>query len=153
MHVSLPCKDDAEYNAQKLAELKEKVDAMFQTMAATGKLVRVTELDIALNNANPSAAQYQAQSEAYRLIMESYKTNVPAAQQSGITIWSLSDNEIEHEYWLKGDKPNLFDKEYKRKWAYKGFCDGIAGEDLGLKFGGDSYKAYYEKNNVSSDIK
>lgn len=34
-----------------------------------------------------------------------------------------------------------------------GFCDGIAGEDLGLKFGGDSYKAYYEKNNVSSDIK
>ena len=153
MHVSLPCKDDAEYNAQKLAELKEKVDAMFQTMAATGKLVRVTELDIALNNANPSAAQYQAQSEAYRLIMESYKANVPAAQQSGITIWSLSDNEIEHEYWLKGDKPNLFDKEYKRKWAYKGFCDGIAGEDLGLKFGGDSYKAYYEKNNVSSDIK
>ena len=153
MHVSLPCKDDAEYNAQKLAELKEKVDAMFQTMAATGKLVRVTELDIALNNANPSAAQYQAQSEAYRLIMESYKANVPVAQQSGITIWSLSDNEIEHEYWLKGDKPNLFDKEYKRKWAYKGFCDGIAGEDLGLKFGGDSYKAYYEKNNVSSDFK
>ena len=48
--------------------------------------------------------------------------------------------------------PNLFDKDYKRKWAYKGFCDGIAGEDLGLKFGGDEYKAYYEKNNVSSSV-
>ena len=43
--------------------------------------------------------------------------------------------------------PNLFDKDYKCKWAYKGFCDGIAGEDLGLKYGGEEYKAFYEKNN------
>ena len=88
----------------------------------------------------------------WQMIVESYKANVPAAQQSGITIWSLSDNEAEHEYWLKGQVPNLFDKDYKRKWAYKGFCDGIAGEDLGLKFGGDEYKAFYEKSNVSSSV-
>lgn len=152
MHVTLSCSDDATKNAENIAALKEKVDAMFQTMAATGKLVRVTELDISLGTGSPSANQYKAQSDCYQMIVESYKANVPAAQQSGITIWSLSDNEAEHEYWLKGQVPNLFDKDYKRKWAYKGFCDGIAGEDLGLKFGGDEYKAFYEKNNVSSSV-
>ena len=59
--------------------------------------------------------------DTYRMIVESYKANVPEAQQSGITVWSLSDNEAEHEYWLKGQVPNLFDKDYKGKWAYKGF--------------------------------
>ena len=152
MHVTLNCSDDAEKNAANIAALKEKVDAMFQTMAATGKLVRVTELDLSLGTGTPSSNQYKAQSDAYRMIVESYKANVPEAQQSGITIWSLSDNEVEHEYWLKDQVPNLFDKEYKRKWAYKGFCDGIAGEDLGLKYGGEEYKAFYEKNNVSSTV-
>ncbi len=152
MHVTLNCSDDAEKNAANIAELKIKVDAMFQTMAATGKLVRVTELDLSLGTGTPSSNQYKAQSDAYRMIVESYKANVPEAQQSGITVWSLSDNEAEHEYWLKGQVPNLFDKDYKRKWAYKGFCDGIAGEDLGLKYGGEEYKAFYEKNNVSSTV-
>jgi len=153
MHITLSCSDDATKNAENIAALKEQVDAMFKTMAATGKLVRVTELDINPNTKDPSANQYKAQSDCYQMIMESYKANVPEAQQSGITIWSLSDNPVEHEYWLKDMKPNLFDADYKRKWAYKGFCDGIAGEDLGLKYGGDDYKAYYEKNNVSSTIK
>lgn len=152
MHVTLNCSDNAEKNAANIAELKTKVDAMFQTMAATGKLIRVTELDLSLGTGTPSSNQYKAQSDAYRMIVESYKTNVPEAQQIGITVWSLSDNEAEHEYWLKGQVPNLFDKDYKRKWAYKGFCDGIAGEDLGLKYGGEEYKAYYEKNNVSSTV-
>lgn len=152
MHVTLNCSDNAEKNTANIAELKTKVDAMFQTMAATGKLVRVTELDLSLGTGTPSSNQYKAQSDAYRMIVESYKANVPEAQQSGITVWSLSDNEAEHEYWLKGQVPNLFDKDYKRKWAYKGFCDGIAGEDLGLKYGGEEYKAYYEKNNVSSTV-
>lgn len=152
MHVTLNCSDNAEKNTANIAELKTKVDAMFQTMAATGKLIRVTELDLSLGTGTPSSNQYKAQSDAYRMIVESYKANVPEAQQSGITIWSLSDNEAEHEYWLKGQVPNLFDKDYKRKWAYKGFCDGIAGEDLGLKYGGEEYKAFYEKNNVSSTV-
>ena len=152
MHVTLNCSDNAEKNAANIAELKAKVDAMFQTMAATGKLIRVTELDLSLGTGTPSSNQYKAQSDAYRMIVESYKANVPEAQQSGITVWSLSDNEAEHEYWLKGQVPNLFDKDYKRKWAYKGFCDGIAGEDLGLKYGGEEYKAFYEKNNVSSTV-
>ncbi len=153
MHVSFSPSDDVEANAQKLAELKARVDNMFKTLAATGKLVRVTELDVAIGTGSPSAAQYKAQADAYQLIFESYKANVPAAQQHGITIWSVSDAEDEHEYWLKGEVPNLWDASFLRKWAYKGVCDGIAGEDLGLQFGGDDYKAYYEKQNVSESVK
>ncbi len=153
MHVSFSPTDDADENAEKLAELKARVDKQFQELAATGKLIRVTELDISVNTGSPSAAQYKAQADAYQLIFESYFENVPEAQQSGITIWSLTDAEDEHEYWLKGQVPNLWDASFKRKWAYKGVCDALAGEDVGLTFGSETYKAYYEKNNVSDTVK
>jgi GH35 family endo-1,4-beta-xylanase len=139
-------------NDSLIKVLKTRVDAMFKTMAATGKLVRVTELDVKLGTGSPSAAQYKCQSDCYRMIFESYKENIPAHSRVVSPIWSLSDNPDEHEYWLNGDVPNLYDANYLRKWAYKGVCDGIAGEDLGLKYGGDDYKAYYEKQNVSSTV-
>lgn len=144
--------DDEAQNATIIAGLKEQVDAMFKSLAATGKLIRITELDVALGTSSPSAAQYKCQSDCYQMIFESYKANIPAAQQSGITIWGLSDNADEHEHWLNGDVPNIFDSNYQRKWAYKGVCDGIAGQDLGLQYGGDDYKAYYDKNNVSTTV-
>ena len=154
MHITLSgTNDDAENNAAKVAALRAQADAMFKTMAATGKLVRVTELDIVLGTSSPSAAQYKAQADAYQTIFESYKQNVPTAQQSGITLWSISDAADEHEYWLSGETPNLFDASFLRKWAYKGVADGIAGEDLGLQYGGEDYKAYYEKQNVSDTVK
>ena len=124
---------------------REQIDAMFQTMAATGKLVRVTELDVALGTASPSAEQLELQANVYQMIFESYKANVPEAQQSGITIWTLSDNAAEHEYWLPDESPNLFDGNYHRKHAYKGVCDGIAGKDLSEEFSGDDWK------NISSE--
>ena len=153
MHITLSgTSDDAENNAQKVATLRAQVDKQFQELAATGKLVRITELDVSLGTSSPSAAQYKAQSDAYQTIFESYFQNVPEAQQSGITIWSLTDADDEHEYWLKGEKPNLFDASFLRKWAYKGVCDALAGEDVGLQFGSDAYKTYYEKQNVSSTV-
>lgn len=119
---------------------KEEVDQMFQTMAATGKLVRVSELDVALGTSSPSAEQLQLQSDVYQMIIESYKENVPEAQRGGFVVWTLSDNADEHEYWLNGDKPNLFDENYGRKIAYKGLCDGIAGYDIGADFDGSMWK-------------
>ena len=119
---------------------KDKVDAMFKKMAETGKLVRVTELDVAVGTANPTAEQLIEQAETYKMIVESYKENVPAAQQSGITIWTLSDNAAEHEHWLNGDAPNLFDGNYGRKLAYKYFCDGLAGKDISEEFTGSDWK-------------
>ncbi len=116
------------------------IDAMFKTLAATGKLIRVTELDVAVNTASPSAAELEKQAKTYQDIFESYIENVPEAQRHGITIWTLSDAADEHEFWLNGDAPNLFTADLERKWAYKGVCDGIAGEDLGAKLSGDSWK-------------
>lgn len=118
---------------------KEKVDAMFQTMAATGKLVRITELDVKIGSKSPSAEQYAQQAECYRMIINSYFENVPAAQQSAITMWTLSDNADEHKYWIPDDAPNLFDSNYNRKHAYKGVCDAIAGFDIGADFESPDY--------------
>ena len=147
MHLTLDISEDDDLNTQ-IDNFIAKVEAALQTLKETGKLVRITELDIALGTATPSSYQLEAQYWAYRKIFEKYLEIIPESQQSGITIWTLSDNEKEHEYWLPDESPNLWDKDYLRKWAYKGVCDGLAGEDLGLKFTGDDYKAWYEKNNT-----
>lgn len=123
---------------------KEQVDAMFKTMAATGKLVRITELDVAVGTSTPSAEQLQTQSDVYQMIITSYLENVPESQRSAITIWGMSDKADEHEYWLKGDAPNIFDANYDRKTAYKGVCDAIAGKDLSEDFDGDQWKETVE---------
>ena len=123
---------------------KDQVDAMFKTRAATGKLIRVTELDVQVGTTTPSAEQLATQAEVYQMIFDSYRINVPQAQQSGITIWTLTDSKKEHEYWLPNDAPNLFDANYERKHAYKGVCDGIAGKDISEDFSGDDWKNAYE---------
>ncbi len=123
---------------------KDQVDAMFKTMAATGKLIRVTELDVQVGTTTPSAEQLATQAEVYQMIFDSYRINVPQAQQSGITIWTLTDSKKEHEYGLSNDAPNLFDANYGRKHAYKGVCDGIAGKDISEDFSGDDWKNAYE---------
>lgn len=123
---------------------KEQVDAMFKTMAATGKLVRISELDVAMGVASLDEALQQEQSDIYQMIITSYKENVPEAQQGGICIWTLSDAADEHEYWLNGDAPNIFDGKYARKIAYKGVCDAIAGKDVSEEFNGDMWEKYYE---------
>ncbi|MDR3118931.1 MAG: endo-1,4-beta-xylanase [Mediterranea sp.] len=130
-----------------LSITREQINAMFGTLAATGKLVRVTELDVRVDAANPTAAQLEQQAQVYQMIVESYKATVPVAQQSGITLWTLTDNAREHEYWLSGDAPNLFDADYGRKYAYKGFCDGIAGRNIGLDFTGDDWKNAYPEED------
>ena len=119
---------------------------MFTKLAATGKLVRISELDVAFSythddetKVSPSAAQLQAQSDTYKYVIEQYKAIIPAAQQGGICVWSLTDADDEHEYWLKGDKPNLFNADLSRKPAYKGVCDGIAGKDLSADFTGSQW--------------
>jgi|GEM_PF-2231755 len=154
MHVGIAPTNDAVANATLVADLKKKVDAQFQTMAKTGKLVRVTELDIDMCNyvngqrqpiTSPSAAQFKCQADAFQMIVESYLANVPKAQQSGISIWSLTDQDDEHRYWLTNGLPNLFNKQNLRKWAYKGVADGLAGQDIGLTFNDADYKAYSEQ--------
>lgn len=132
---------------------REEIDAMFKVLAQTGKIVRVTELDVAVGSATPGSSQLEQQAKTYQNVFESYIENVPEAQRSGITIWTLSDAADEHEYWLNGDAPNLFDADYARKWAYKGVADAIAGQDLGAAMSGDLWddKNYEDLNDMEAE--
>ncbi len=123
---------------------EDEVRTMFSTLAATGKMIRVTELDVSIGTTSPSADQLEEQANVYEMIVTAYRELIPTAQQSGITCWTLSDATDEHTYWLSGDSPNLFDANYGRKHAYKGFCDGLAGYDISTDFTGDDWKTAYE---------
>jgi endo-1,4-beta-xylanase len=116
---------------------KAKIDQMFQKLAASGKLIKISELDIRLGTKSPTAVQLSDQAAMYQYVIDSYKKYIPAAQQYGITIWGVSDNEQEHEYWLPNESPNVWDASYKRKHAYKGVADGLAGKDVSKDFSGE----------------
>ncbi|UPZ17744.1 endo-1,4-beta-xylanase [Flavobacterium humidisoli] len=119
---------------------KDKIVQMFQKLAATGKLIKISELDIRLGTATPTVAQQASQAEMYQYVIDMYKKYIPAAQKYGITIWGVSDNSKEHEYWLPNESPNLWDANYVRKHAYKGAADGLAGKDVSLGFSGELQK-------------
>ncbi len=110
---------------------------MFQALANTGKLIKISELDISLGTNSPTTALLATQAEMYQFVIESYLNYIPEDQQYGITIWGISDNEQEHEYWLPDESPNLWDADYERKHAYKGAADGLAGYDVSEDFTGE----------------
>ena len=122
---------------------------MFQTLATTGKLIRITELDITNGGgSSPTSDQLEAQSDMYQFVLDAYFQYIPTAQQYGVCVWSLSDNEAEHEYWLEGETPNLYDTDYERKHAYMGFCDGLAGYVVSDTF---TSTVYTESDGTSTD--
>lgn len=114
---------------------------MFTKLAATGKMIKVTELDIAISSESnagngpaspvaPTLEQQEKQVKLYEYVARMYTKLIPPAQQYGITVWGISDKAEEHTYWLPNDAPCLWDADYARKWAYKGFCDGLFGSDV-----------------------
>ncbi|WP_324721703.1 endo-1,4-beta-xylanase [Salinimicrobium sp. HB62] len=116
---------------------REDIVEMFQKLAATGKIIKVSELDVRLGTASPTTEQLADQADMYRFIFDSYREYIPAAQRYGITIWGVSDHEKEHEFWLPDESPNLWDANYERKHAYKGVADGLAGRDVSEDFTGE----------------
>lgn len=121
----------------QLSSDKDNIAAMFEKLAATGKLIKVTELDIRAGTNAPTPEQYAEQAEMYRYVVEMYSKHIPEAQRYGITVWGISDHPREHEYWIPDDAPNLWDQNYDRKHAYKGFADGLAGRDVSEDFSGE----------------
>ncbi|PKB16396.1 endo-1,4-beta-xylanase [Flavobacterium sp. 5] len=120
-----------------LSTNKDQIAQMFQKLGASGKLIKVSELDIALGTKSPTLEQLANQSAMYQYVIDSYRQYIPKAQQYGITIWGVSDNVEEHKNWLTDQAPNVWDAEYKRKHAYKGVADGLAGKDVSKEFTGD----------------
>lgn len=119
---------------------KEKIVQMFQKLAASGKLIKISELDVRLGTKTPTVAQQASQAEMYQYVIDMYRQHIPTAQQYGITIWGVSDHPKEHEYWLPDESPNLWDANYVRKHAYKGTADGLAGKDVSKDFSGELVK-------------
>ena len=113
------------------------IDDMFKKLGATGKLIKVSELDIAIGTASPTADQLATQANLYRFIVSSFLKNIPEAKRYGITVWGVSDNPDEHTNWIPNDAPCLFDADFGRKHAYKGFADGLAGKDVSADFSGE----------------
>lgn len=116
---------------------KDNIAQMFQKLGATGKLIKVSELDIKVNTSSPTTENLAQQAEMYQYVIDMYKKYIPVDKQYGITIWGVSDNEKEHVNWIPNDAPNLWDANYARKHAYKGVADGLAGKDVSEDFTGD----------------
>ncbi|MGE4288663.1 MAG: endo-1,4-beta-xylanase [Salinivirgaceae bacterium] len=114
-----------------------KMIQMFQKLASSGKLIKISELDVRLGTNAPTAAQLEAQSNMYQFVMDMYMKYIPENQRFGVTIWGISDNTQEHEFWLPDESPNLWDANYERKHAYKGCADGLAGRDVSEDFSGE----------------
>jgi endo-1,4-beta-xylanase len=116
-----------------------------QKVAAKGLKVKITEMDVAVNNPyNPSWPGNKRstfsntvaveQQQRYCQIVEAYLAVVPEAQRGGITVWGTTDAST----WLttaisqyNGEAiawPLLFDNNYNDKPALRGFADALQGK-------------------------
>ncbi|MDR0894625.1 MAG: endo-1,4-beta-xylanase [Prevotellaceae bacterium] len=111
------------------------ITRMFELLAATGKLIKVSELDMGIldNSGKPvlttnvTEQQHQEMAEYYRFIVQKYFEIIPAAQRYGITQWSAVDKKSGNT--ARADEPlGLWDVNYNRKHTYAGFADGLAGK-------------------------
>lgn len=99
--------------------------------AATGLLVHISEIDIAINpsndpNINFTSELAKQQADKFAFIATQYKLLVPPAQQYGITSWNVGDKDSWIRTYLKHkDWPLLFDDDYKRKPAFFSFRNAI----------------------------
>lgn len=106
---------------------KSKIQEMLRLLAATGKLVKISELDIglgAVKTENATAAQYQAQAEMYKFVIDKYFELIPAAQRYGITIWSPMDSP-EGSSWRAGEPVGIWTEGYVRKLAYSYVAEAL----------------------------
>ena len=129
MHVS--CYMNPDIQASK----EDHVVKMFELMAATGKLVVVTELDMGLVDENGDKVltvdatdeQLQAMSDYYKFIVQKYLEIIPASQQAGITHWCPTDSPADSS-WRGGEPVGLWTEKFStRKHTYAGFADGLSG--------------------------
>jgi len=107
---------------------RAKIAEMFKLLAATGKLIKVSELDMGLaggmKTSQATDADYASQKEMYTYVIQKYFELIPAAQRYGITIWSPLDSPA-NSGWRAGEPIGLWTEVYIRKPAYTGVAIGI----------------------------
>ncbi|MDT0685021.1 endo-1,4-beta-xylanase [Autumnicola psychrophila] len=105
---------------------RDKIAEMFQLLAATGKVVKVSELDVRTNVSEPTEEVLQQQADMYRYVVETYVQYVPESQQYGITVWGITDSP-EDANWLPGEFQGLWNVNLNRKPAYASFAEALEG--------------------------
>ena len=127
-------------NPQTLESKKKGIQNMLKIMAETGKLVRISELDMGYVDAEGNdvttaqleklpiderVAKEKAMAEYYKWIIEQYFAIVPTSQQYGICQWCLTDSPASSS-WRGGQPVGLWNLNYQRKPAYGGFAEGLS---------------------------
>ncbi len=126
MHISY-------YNDEGTQKNKEEhIVKMFELMAATGKLVRVSELDMGyvrggsqLKTSQVTATELQQMADYYEFILNKYFEIIPPEQQYGFCQWCMTDAP-DNTSWRAGEPVGIWKSGYIRKAAYKGFAQGLA---------------------------
>ena len=130
MHVSCY----ADENIQKSKE--EHVVKMLQLMKESGKLCKISELDMGFVDANDKSVktedlteeQHKKMAAYYSFIVRKYFEIIPANQRYGITQWCITDAP-DSSGWRGGEPVGLWDSNYYRKHTYAGFADGLQGKE------------------------
>ncbi len=133
MHISCFEDDGIQRN------IENHIVTMFEIMAASGKLCRISELDMGyvrgnsrwngtkLKTSQLTEAEHQKMADFYKFIVKKYFEIIPVAQQYGICQWCLTDAPAGGG-WRGGEPVGIWTEGFKqRKAAYYGFADGLAG--------------------------
>ena len=126
MHISFNKKESAQNS------LKNAITGMFKLMAKSGKMVRVSELDMGYNdiygNSVPTGsmteAQHKEMADFYEWIIKQFLTIVPPEQQWGICQWCSNDSQ---GGWRANTPVGIWDVNSYRKHVYAGFVRGLNG--------------------------
>lgn len=128
MHVTYNLDEAAQKNQE------DHIVKMFELLARSGKLVKISELDMGITGPNGTITTDQVTYEQqlkmadfYKFIIEKYFEIIPPAQQYGITQWCCTDSPA-NSGWRPGEPVGLWDANYSRKPTYGGFANGLAGK-------------------------
>ena len=121
---------------QKSSE--DHIVKMFELMANTGKLVRVSELDMGyvrgsnkwatpVSTNQMTEAEHKKMADFYQWIIEEYFRIIPPSQQWGICQWCPTD--APNHGWRANEPVGIWDINYYRKHVYAGFVRGLNGGD------------------------
>lgn len=117
------------------ATQKKNEDAyvnMLNLMVDSHKLVRISELDMGLEDKNGNLVnttdmteeEHKAMRAYYEFIVKNYLKIVPKDQQWGICQWCATDSPA-NSGWRAGLPVGLWDLDYYRKHTYGGFAAGL----------------------------
>lgn len=117
------------------AKQKENEEAyvnMLNLMVGSHKLVRISELDMGLEDKNGNQIkttdmteeQHEKMRAYYEFIVKKYLEIVPENQQWGICQWCATDSPA-NSGWRAGLPVGLWDLDYYRKHTYGGFAAGL----------------------------